>query len=137
MDSLAKDKKALSQYRLDMSKECISSALLELNAGQYKASTNRVYYAMFHAIRSVLALDGVDYKKHSAVISYFRQNYIKTGIFNKKYSDIIKLSFNTRMDADYEDFYVVSKEEAKEQIEETVEFISAIENVIENHETKN
>jgi len=134
MDNLCKDRRALSKYRLDMAEECVSSALLELNANKYKTSANRAYYAMFHAIRAVLALDGVDYKKHSAVISYFRQNYIKTGIFDEKYSDTIKYSFNNRINSDYEDFYVISKDEVEEQIEEAVEFISVVKNVIENYE---
>lgn len=47
----------------------------------YDTAANRSYYAIFHAARVVLALDGQDYKKHSGVISNFQKNYIKTGIF--------------------------------------------------------
>ena len=122
-----KDRKALADYRLNSAKDCISSAQLEFEAEKYKASANRVYYAMFHAIRAVLALDGIDFKKHSAVISQFRQSYIKTGIFDIKYSDVIKHTFNVRMDSDYEDFYVISKDEVNEQIDEITGFISEIE----------
>jgi uncharacterized protein (UPF0332 family) len=32
-------------------------------------------------MRAVQALDGFDSKKHSGVISAFRKDYIKTGIF--------------------------------------------------------
>ena len=44
---------------------------------------NRSYYAIFHAIRSVNALDGFDSSKHSGVISHFNQEYVKTGMFEK------------------------------------------------------
>ena len=37
----------------------------------YRSANNRAYYSIFHAIRSVLALDGFDSKKHSGVISEF------------------------------------------------------------------
>ena len=41
---------------------------------------HRSYYAIFHAMRAVLALDGIDMKRHSGVMSEFRRLYIKTGI---------------------------------------------------------
>ena len=45
-------------------------------------------------MRAVLALEGDDFKKHSGVIAIFRQNYIKSGIFDTVYSEIIqKASF--------------------------------------------
>jgi len=85
--------------------------------GHYNHSVNRSYYAIFHVIRSVLALEGVDFKKHSGVFSYFQQHYIKTGIFERKYSDYIKEAFSIRTDSDYKDFYIVSKEDAQEQLD--------------------
>ena len=45
-----------------------------------KGAANRSYYAIFHAMRAVLALDGIDMKRHSGVMSEFRRLYIKTGI---------------------------------------------------------
>lgn len=61
----------LARYRLEKAKEDFqaSSELFKLNL--YKQSMNRSYYAIFHAVRSLLALDGVDFKKHSGVIGYF------------------------------------------------------------------
>lgn len=50
-----------------------------LQTGNYKDSIGRSYYAMFSAVRAILALDGVDYSKHAAVIAYFQKEYVKTG----------------------------------------------------------
>lgn len=44
----------------------------------YKGAANRSYYAIFHTMRSVLALDQIDFSKHSGVSAYFRKEYIKT-----------------------------------------------------------
>lgn len=62
----------LARYRFEKATEdCHASGeLLKLNL--YKQSMNRSYYAIFHAVRSLLALDGVDFKKHSQVIGYFQ-----------------------------------------------------------------
>ena len=102
-----------------------------LTDGLYAHSANRSYYAIFHAIRAILALDGVDFKKHSAVISYFQQHYIKTEIFERKYSDYAKEAFSIRTDSDYEDFYVVSKEDAEEQLKHARRLLSAAEKHID------
>lgn len=82
---------ALSRYRFEQARQCIESAKLLMNAGDYKGAANRSYYAIFHAMRSVLALEEVDFSKHSGVSAYFRKTYIKTGIFDVELSDIISM----------------------------------------------
>ncbi len=74
----------LSKYRLSSAQEnyCIADELIQ--NGHYKVANNRAYYSIFHAMRAVLALDGVDFKKHSGVIGYFNQHFLKTGKTDKK-----------------------------------------------------
>ena len=122
----------LSKYRLDKAKECLEDAeLLEAN-GSYVSASNRAYYAIFHAIRAVLALEGVDRKKHSGVIAYFQQHYIKTGAFDRKYSAILQNAFEVRQESDYEDFYVVSKEELETQLNNAKQLLTEIERYLTN-----
>ena len=59
-------------------------------------------------MRAVLALDGEDYKKHSAVISRFTLNYLKPEIFTRKYGKLISNASLIRNRSDYEDFYICS-----------------------------
>ncbi len=60
----------LAKYRLEMSDEHIRSAKALLDIGNFKDSIGRSYFAMFSAVRALLALDAVDFSKHSGVISY-------------------------------------------------------------------
>ena len=122
-----KDIKALSIVRLETAKEALTSAQILLKSKMYKDSVNRSYYAIFHAMRAVLALDGLDKKKHSGVISDFRRLYIKTKIFSEKMSDIITDLFKIRTDSDYKDFYIISKKEVTQQIKNAKSFIKEIE----------
>lgn len=85
--------------------------------GDYKTVANRSYYAVFSAMRAVLALDGFDSKKHSGIIAEFRKNYLKTGLLPKELSPIIDALVEIRQGSDYDDFYVVSKTEVEEQLE--------------------
>ena len=61
--------------------------------------------------------------------------YIKTGIFDKQLSNIIKSAFSLRTESDYEDFYVISKAEVEQQVKEAEIFYNAVKEYI-NKEIK-
>lgn len=118
--------RALSQARFDHATECLDAANQLQENGNYKSAANRSYYAIFHAMRAVLAYDRIDMKHHSGIISEFRRLYIKSGIFETKLSDIISVLFNIRTDSDYDDFFVISKNEVCEQINNAEYFMKRI-----------
>ena len=117
---------ALSKYRIDEAYELLNSGKKNLKMNEYKTANNRAYYSVFHAMRAVLALDEVDFKKHSGVIAYFREHYVKTGIFDRKYSDIISGTSLIRNKSDYDDFYVADKEETAELLSDAEKFTQAV-----------
>jgi uncharacterized protein (UPF0332 family) len=121
----------LSKYRMEQALQCIKSAQLLAEANDYKGAANRSYYGIFHCMRAVLATDQVDFAKHSGVSSYFRKEYIKTGLIEAEYSDIIREAFDYRSDSDYDDFYIISKEEVTEQIENARKFYDRISKFLE------
>lgn len=127
---LDEDRYAFSKYRIEKARECLKTADSLYEMEDYLPVLNRSYYAIFHAIRAVLALDGEDRRKHSGVISYFQQNYVKTGIFDKEYSSIIQDAFEVRQESDYEDFYVVSKSDVIVQVEGAKKFVDAVEKYV-------
>lgn len=117
---------ALCRYRLEKAAEFLADAEKTLELEMYDTAANRSYYAIFHAVRALFALDGKDFKKHSGVIAYFQMDYIKTGIFDKRMSDIIKSAFSLRTDSDYEDFFIISHEEVRKQVAEAAEFYKTV-----------
>ncbi len=121
----------LVKYRLQTAIEKLFSAKVLLDAGQYKDSIGRSYYAIFSAVRAVLALNEVDFSKHASVIAYFQKEYLKTEIFDKKYSKYLQQAFQIRNSCDYDDFFIVSKQDAEEQYEHAVELLDIIKEYIE------
>ena len=117
----------LSRYRLERAKEDLRTAQDNFDNGSYRASVNRSYYAIFHALRAVTALDDFDSGKHSGIIGYINHNYVKTGVFDKTFSKYVDSAFRLREKADYDDFYVVAIEDAKRQIENAEAVITAVE----------
>jgi len=63
----------LSKYRYQRSKEIIEDAKLLARDKSFSSSVNRSYYAIFHALRAITALDGFDSSKHSGIIAYINR----------------------------------------------------------------
>lgn len=78
-----------------------------------------------------MAVEHVDYSKHAGVIAYFQKEYVKTQIFDVKYSKYIQTAFQIRNICDYDDFYIASKQDAKEQIERAKEFLEVVKRYLE------
>lgn len=116
----------LSKYRFLTSLEALEDAKLMYDNGRYKNALNRAYYSIFHAIRAVNTLKGFDSSKHSGVIAFFNQTFVKEGVFDKELSKIIKQAYDKREKADYLDFYIASKDEAEKQLTRAREFTNEI-----------
>lgn len=122
----------LIKYRLERATEFLLASKIMLENNCCKDSINRSYYAIFTTIRALLAENEIDFKKHSAVISYFRQYYIKTEIFNIKFPKYVGVAFEIRNNCDYEDFYIVSSEDAETQYNNAVEFYETVKSFLES-----
>lgn len=114
----------LSKYRFEKAEGNLSLAISLAEGGQYAAALNRAYYAAFDAMRSVNALDSFDSSKHSGVIAYFNQHFVKTGFFSADTSAVIRRSSLLREKSDYEDFYEPEPEETEECIRQIHGFLN-------------
>ena len=121
----------LARYRLARAREDLETAGDNLAHGRYRASVNRSYYAIFHALRSVTALDHFDSGKHSGIIAYFNRNYVKTGVFDREISKLIDSSYRLREKADYDDFFLVARDDAAKQYEKARQVIEAVERYVQ------
>ena len=124
LDKEARD--SLSTFRIERAAGNLEEAKLLFANAKYNGSAACAYYAIFNSLRAILATEGVDFKKHSGVISYFQKQYIKTGIFEREISDYVRDAFAVRNDSDYKDFYLVSEEDAGIQIENADTVIEAV-----------
>lgn len=116
----------LSRYRLEKSETMLAAAQRDFGEGDYASANNRAYYCVFHAMRAVLALDGVDFKKHSAVIARFTQDYLKTDLLPRGYGKLISNASLIRNRSDYEDFYICSVEDTKRLVDGAIDFHAAV-----------
>ncbi len=114
----------LSNYRIEKARDLLSQAELLSANKKFDGCLNRSYYAIFNAMRSLLALVKLDSQTHAGVLSIFDRYFIKTGIIDKEYSKIAHSAFDSRQDSDYEDFYTPSENDAASQLENAKAFVN-------------
>ena len=127
-----------SKYRLNKAKETLETARMIFNEGKdFTSANNRAYYAIFYAIRAVLAIEEVDFKRHKDVLAYFNKEYVNKEKFPKKIGRKISQAQRIREDSDYDDDYEPSFEKTEQQINTAQELIDLVEEYINNYYNKN
>ena len=125
-----------ARYRLERAKQDLSDAEFSYKNNRFLNANNRAYYSIFHAIKAVLALDRVDFKRHKDVLAYFNQYYVKTEKFPKIISKKISLASKVREDSDYDDEFIPTDQETKIQIDTARELIDLVEKYLNEFNTK-
>ncbi len=119
--------KELGSHRLEQAREELNDAKILFKVKSYKSANNRAYYSIFHAIKAVLALEPIDFKRHKDIIAYFNKNYIHSEIFPKSIGRKISEASRIREDSDYDDEFVVREEDTLSQIKTAEELIELVE----------
>ena len=127
-------RKDLVNYRLEIARNDLNSAKILLEAEDYRGANNRAYYAIYHAISAIYALDGVAYKRHKDALSNFNKNYIHTEIFSRKFGRKIAEAEEIRHASDYDDFYIATKSESIEMIDTAANLIKEIDEYVKKED---
>ena len=117
----------IPEFEIKKAKNALDEARILFKAEKYDGAASRSYYVAFHAMNALLIHDGYRMKKHSGVISKFRELYIKTGIFDADMSKQISKLFELRTRCDYGSFYVAEKADVEELIANAETIIAAVE----------
>ncbi|MEW6558472.1 MAG: HEPN domain-containing protein [Elusimicrobiota bacterium] len=110
---------------LKKAEEDIKAADSLLQLGHYRISVSRSYYAMFYIAEGLLLTKGLSYSSHYAVILFFNKEFIKTGIFDKKYYNWLEKAFKLRQNGDYDTEPIITEEQSIDLIQNAKEFLEA------------
>jgi len=121
----------LIKYRIERAKETIIEAESMANISHWNACTNRLYYSCFYAVLALLATNKMSASKHTGVRSLFNLHFIKTELIPSKFGKLYNNLFIFRQQSDYEDFFVMEKEQVVPWIKQSKELIRVIEKLVE------
>lgn len=117
---------ALISFRLQQAAETLEEAQVLLRESLYRGVANRAYYAMFYTVLALAASKSQIGSKHSGMIAFFDRDYVKTGIFDRRFSKMLHLAFDRRQATDYGEQFTIDQKEAEPSIIEASEFVEQI-----------
>lgn len=123
-------------YRLKRAKDEYETAEFLYKENKLLPANNRAYYSIFYAIRAVLAMEKIDFKRHKDVLAYFNKNYIKTEIFPRQIGKKVIIASKVREDSDYDENYEQNSETTFLQIETAKELIELVEEYLNKLKNK-
>ena len=126
----------LCKYRIEQARESLDAARMMLQNNIIKDAINRSYYAVFYALKAVLAIEGKDFKRHRDVVAYFNQMYVAAGKFPREFGRLIAKLQQLREKSDYDDFFVASVEKARQQTDSAEKVIAEVEQYLRNLKKK-
>ncbi len=101
-----------------------------LDKGHSPDAASKIYYAMFYAAKALLAAEGIDVVKHSAVESAFGYYFAKTGRIDVKYHKMLMNARKIREIADYDIDEEIVEPAASVKIEEGRAFLAEIKRLL-------
>lgn len=124
----------LANLRLDRSRELLAESKDLLKKGSYKSANNRAFYAIEKSIKALLATEQVEVTTHNGALKQFNLIFIYkgNGTFTQEDYQKVARAEQIRNASDYDDFYLASKEETRQQVENAEYLVNKIEQYIAN-----
>ena len=119
---------ALAKARMDRADELLMESRLLLEKNAYKSSNNRAFYAIEKSIKALLATKEMEVLTHNGGLKQFNYLFIHKGDGTFTSDDYQKIANaeQIRNASDYDDFYISSKEETREQVELAETFVNKV-----------
>jgi len=118
------------QALVNKAKESLGATRILIRDGYYDFAASRAYYAMFYIAEAMLMQIGQSYNKHSAVISAFGREYVKTGKMDLKFHRWLIDAQDFRNIGDYGIEAHISEDDANSVYEWANEFIDQAEDFL-------
>jgi len=115
---------------LDQSEEELNASYVLFDKEFYREAISRAYYSMFHATQALLILKEIYPKSHKGVIQKFGEEFVKSGLLEKKMGYILSQAETMRLKADYDVGVKITKEECEEILDNCEFFIKKIKDTI-------
>jgi len=95
-----------------------------LTLGHYRDVVAKAYYTMFYAAKAALLTAGAGgVRRHTGVVSFFAQHFVKTGKIDRRYSASLSRALSDRIAADYQIEFQANKDLARRSIADAEAFL--------------
>jgi uncharacterized protein (UPF0332 family) len=117
-------------YRFQRAIESFEEALILAENKRWNTVVNRLYYACFYAVISLLLKSNIETQTHDGARTQFGLLFIKTGKIDKKYGQLFSKLFDYRQKGDYGDLYDYDEITVSPLISQVKDFINELEKIV-------
>ena len=121
-----KDKKVISDTRMEKAREFLTDARATYEQKRFRTSVNRAYYAALNAVRAILILEGANPETHDGAVTLLSLRFVKTGVLPVDVVKKFKVLLSRRTDVDYGDFDTTGATEAEDSLRHSEEIFQMI-----------
>ena len=116
---------------LEKAQKSLDAAEDLLQNGYPDFTISRAYYSMLYCAKALLISKQLTFKKHSAIISYFGKEFIKTNELPPELHRFFLEAFKDRQKADYETEFEFTDEMASTMLEKANKFLAVTKKYLE------
>ncbi len=120
----------LINYKLEKARNTIKESLFLADGEYYNTAINRLYYAVYYAASALMISVGIEAATHKGIKTMLGLKFIHTGILPMEYGRIYKILFDSRQEADYEDFVYYERQNYDDLAPLAGKFIEAVESIV-------
>ncbi len=118
------------RYRFQRAEESLDDALILIENKKWNTAVNRLYYSCFYAVIALLLNNDIDTRTHNGARTKFSNEFIKTGILDKKYGRLFTKLFDYRQKGDYGDLFDFDEKIVLPLVNQVKDFLTGIKNLI-------
>jgi len=102
--------------------EALKSVGLLIEGECYRDAMSRLYYAVFHFTRALLATKDINPKSHQGALQLFSLHFVKTGIVELEIGRILARQQKFRSESDYNVEFRFDRESIEQEYEDAKKF---------------
>lgn len=120
------NRKDIVNYRIERAFTALEQAKLNLKLNCLEVTANRLYYAAYYAVSSLLISNKIPAHSHEGNVTQFGLHFVKTGKVNREDGKLLSHLLTMRIKGDYSDRFGLTEEDVLPLIEPTERFIKKI-----------
>lgn len=117
---------------IEKSNRNLEQAIFNAEKDFWDLVANRLYYSIFHAASALLMKEGIQISTHKGASSQFGKHFILTGKYSKEDGKLYGRLQTMREKADYDNVFILSKEDGERLIDQALSLQRKIINDIKN-----
>jgi hypothetical protein len=119
-----------AESELAIARDAARVARAALELGIARDALSRAYYAVFHAVRALLLLEGMEPKTHAGVSRLFSDHWVKTGRIDSSQMLVVTRLQSYRLASDYSYSFDVRPEDAKGEVDAAESFVERASQIV-------